>query len=211
MPNFNIKEYYQLITATIIAIGGPAVIMLGLSKWFGEIISEKLLIRVKNKHEKGLEGLKNKYQKELEEKKTELEKTKAQFLRYSEKQFGLYNDLWRVLMQTKNLADSLWEDSTPQKLPSFAEQIRLTRRAVMDNMLLIEGSHFNKLDKLLAQFENFKIGKTKLIDIKSDNTNPTSITNTQLKTVITANREIKQRYNKFIMEIGKTFREQIRG
>ena len=41
--------------------------------------------------------------------KNELEKAKSQFLRYSEKQFELYNDLWKVLLYTKRQADLLWQ------------------------------------------------------------------------------------------------------
>ena len=55
-------------------------------------------------------------------------------MRYSEKQFELYNDLWRVLLYTKRQADALWEKADPQQIPSFSEQIRLTRNAINDNL-----------------------------------------------------------------------------
>jgi len=211
---FSLLDYVKLITAVVIALGGPTVIVIALAKWFGEYLSARMLSGVKNKHEKELEKLKNEYQKELEIKKSELEKTKAQFLRYSEKQFDLYNDLWRVLLRTKMLADELWEKATPGKLPAFSEQIRLTRKAVMDNMLLIEQTHYTKLDKLLESFEEFKFGKVRLVDIRSGETideDDAIVTVNEVEESIKINKGTKDRYIKLIMEIGDSFRAQIKG
>lgn len=76
----------------------------------------KPIIRlIQYKHERELEALKNKYANELETTKAELEKTKLLFARYSEKQFELYNDLWKVLLYTKQQADMLWEKQNLHK------------------------------------------------------------------------------------------------
>jgi len=209
--HFTIADYVQLITAGIIAVGGPTVVIIGLAKYFGDFLSNRLLIGVKNKHEKELEGLKNKYQKELESTKSDLEKTKTQFLRYSEKQFELYNNLWGVLISTRDQADSLWNSIAPEKIPAFSEQIRQTRRAVDSNMLLIEESHYKKLQKLLGQFEQFRFGKVKLIDILPQDFGATTLTQAQVDLTIKANKVIKRNYDNLIMDIGKTFRKQIKG
>ena len=91
-------EYVKLVTAFIVSIGGSSVVIIALSKWFGNFLSTRLLDAYNNKHEKELEVIKTKYASELENTKNELEKAKSQFLRYSEKQFELYNDLWKVLL-----------------------------------------------------------------------------------------------------------------
>lgn len=54
----------------------------------------------------------------------------------------------------------------PNQIPSFSEQIRLTRNAISDNLLLIEEEHYEKLIQLIEQFEQFQFGKLKLIDIR---------------------------------------------
>ena len=151
---------------------------------------------------------------ELEEKKAELDRAKSQFLRYSEKQFDLYNSLWLVLVRTRELADGLWEDATPEKLPGFSEQIKQTRRAVTDNMLLIEKSHYDDLDKLLKEFEEFQFGKQKLIEIRSlDGVSAPLIiaTSRQVKLAVKRNENVRRKYTKLINNIGHSFREQIRG
>jgi len=141
MVSFTFTDFLNLIGALVVSIGGTSVITIALAKYFGEFMSQRLLDRYNNKHETELEGIKTKYQKELESTKTELEKAKSLYLRYTEKQFELYNDLWKVLLYTKQQADSLWEKASPEKIPSFIEQIQLTKKAVNDNMLLIEEEH----------------------------------------------------------------------
>lgn len=207
-------EYVKLVTAFIVSIGGSSAVIVGLAKWFGDLMSHRLLDTYNNKHECELEALKSKYANELEETKNELEKTKLQFARYSEKQFELYNDLWRVLLYTKQQADMLWQKADPLQIPAFSEQIRQTRRAIDDNLLLIEEEHYNKLILLIEQFEQFQFGKLKLVEIRlqlgKDESRP-EISPAEAKATIKANKRTKDKYDKLIMDIGKSFRKQIKG
>ena len=177
---------------------------------FGNLFA-RMKIDIKN----SLEKIKSDYSTELEKTKSELEKAKSRFLRYSEKQFELYNDLWKVLLQTKHQADMLWEKANPQQLPAFGEQIRLTRKAIDDNMILIEEEHYEKLIQLISQFENFQFGKLKLIEVSSQVPGNTSHNNApseqEMRKAIAKNSKIKANYESLILEIGKSFRDQIRG
>mgnify|MGYP000310146321 FL=1 len=159
--------------------------------------------------------IKTKYASELENTKNELEKAKSIFLRYSEKQFELYNDLWKVLLYTKRQADLLWQKADPNQIPSFSEQIRLTRNAISDNLLLIEEEHYEKLIQLIEQFEQFQFGKLKLIDIRIQIEGGEQvqqiISKADAQNTINKNRRTKEKYDKLIMDIGKSFREQIKG
>ena len=209
----DIIEYVKLATAFIVSIGGSSVVVIALAKWFGDFMSHRLLDSYNNKHENELEALKSKYANELEETKSELEKAKFQFIRYSEKQFELYNDLWKVLLYTKQQADMLWQKADPSQIPAFSEQIRQTRRAIDDNLLLIEEEHYNKLIQLIEQFEQFQFGKLKLVEIRSqfDNGDGVVISKTETQKTIRNNRRTKDRYDTLIMDIGKSFRKQIKG
>jgi hypothetical protein len=205
-------EIMKFLGATLISMGGATVVIVGLSKWFGDFLSKRLLDNYNNKHSKELEGIKGKYNRELEETKTALEKAKSQFLRYSEKQFDLYNDLWRVLLYTKLQADELWENAIPEKIPSFSEQIKLSKTAINDNLLLIEEEHYDKLMELLKQFEQFQFGKVRLVDIRRrPGENSEIISPSETRQTIDLNKKTKDNYDKLIMEIGKTFRNQIKG
>lgn len=205
-------EIMKFLGATLISMGGATVIIVGLSKWFGDFLSRRLLDNYNNQHSKELERIKGKYSKELEETKSSLEKAKSQFIRYSEKQFDLYNDLWRVLLYTKLQADELWENAIPEKIPSFSEQIKLTKTAINDNLLLIEEKHYDKLMELIKQFEQFQFGKVRLVDIRrrpSENGEEISLNET--RQTIDLNKDTKDNYDNLIVEIGKKFRSQIRG
>ena len=207
-------EYVKLAGAFFVSIGGASVVVVGLAKWFGDFMSHRLLDSYNNKHERELEELKSKYAAELESTKTELEKARLQFVRYSEKQFELYNDLWKVLLYTKQQADKLWQKADPLQIPAFSEQIRQTRRAIDDNLLLIEEEHYNKLIQLIEQFEHFQFGKLKLIEIKSqleDVEQMPPITDAEAQSTIRKNKKTKDKYDELIREIGKSFRCQIKG
>lgn len=210
----NMKDIFQLLAALAISLGGTTVVVVALAKWFGGFISTRLLDSYNNKHERELEKIKSNYSTELEKTKSELEKAKSRFLRYSEKQFELYNDLWKVLLQTKHQADMLWEKANPQQLPAFGEQIRLTRKAIDDNMILIEEDHYEKLIQLISQFENFQFGKLRLIEVSTQvpgNTPNNEPSEQEMRRSITKNSKIKSSYESLILEIGKSFRDQIRG
>ena len=208
-----IIEYVILAAAFFISIGGASVVVIALAKWFGGFISNRLLDSYNNKHETELENIKNKYANELEKTKNELEKAKLQFVRYSEKQFELYNNLWKVLLYTKRQADMLWEKAEPAQIPAFSEQIRLTKNAITDNLLLIEEEHYNKLIELINQFEHFQFGKQKLVEIRMryDEEQAQSISKAETREVIVQNKKTKENYDNLIIDIGKSFRNQIKG
>jgi hypothetical protein len=206
------NEYLKLIGALLTSIGGATVIIIGLSKWFGDFLSKRLLDNYNNKHKSDLEGIKSKYQGELEKTKTDLEKAKSQFIRYSEKQFDLYNDLWKVLLYTKHQADELWESAIPEKIPAFGEQIKLTRDAIDDNLLLIEEEHYEKLLELITQFDQFQFGKIKLVDIRRQPIDEReNISREQARRTINQNKKTKETFDSLLMEIGQSFRSQIKG
>jgi hypothetical protein len=208
-----IYEYAKLAAAFFVSVGGSGVIIMALAKWFGGFISSRLLDSYNNRHEAELENLKSKYAEELEKTKTDLEKAKLQFVRYSEKQFELYNSLWKVLLYTKQQADMLWEKADPAQIPAFSEQIRLTRNAVNDNLLLIEEEHYNKLVTLIERFEQFQFGKQRLIDVRADSNESSKslISAQEMKLVISKNKKTKENYDALIMDIGRSFRSQIKG
>jgi hypothetical protein len=80
---------------------------------------------------------------------------------------------------------------------------------------LIEEEHYEKLIQLISQFENFQFGKLKLIEVSSQVSGNTSHNNApseqEMRKAIAKNSKIKANYESLILEIGKSFRDQIRG
>ena len=214
MIELTFQDFLELSAALLVSVGGATVVIIGLSKWFGDFLSKRLLDNYNNKHKEDLELLKSKFQTQLETTKSELDRAKSLFLRYSEKQFDLYNDLWKVLIQTKLQADMLWDNAVPEKIPSFAEQISLTRKAIDDNLILIEDNHYEKLIELINQFDQFQFGKKTLVELRKkprEEFQNQNISPQMVRETVQKNGELKEKYDEIIMEIGKSFREQIKG
>lgn len=105
----------------------------------------------------------------------------------------------------------LWENSEPSQIPSFSEQIRLTKDAINDNLLLIEEEHYTKLILLIEQFEQFQFGKIKLVDIRGNSSKNENITVEDTFNTINQNKNTKDNYDNLILDIGKSFRIQLKG
>lgn len=214
MNGWTFQDFLNFSSSLIVAIGGAGAIILGLSKWFGGILADKLLAKDKAKYQESLEKLKSRYQRELEETKNELEKSKAQFLRYSEHQFGLYNEMWQSLMELKFSMEDLWERLDPEKLRSFSKQLGETKRVVEKKVLLIEEDHYKRLIKVLQDFEAFRFGKAKLRELRNKDAHQMSELNIdqfRIEQVIHENGEIKENLTTLLLELGATFRGQIKG
>jgi hypothetical protein len=205
------ENIFKLTTAFFASVGGATVVIIGVSKWFGDFLSQKLLASTSQKHEKDLEEIKSKYSKELEITKDDLAKARTMYARYSERQFNSYNSLWKVLLQTKRQAEVLWSEPNPDRLKTFAEQIRLTKQAIEDEQLLIEDKHIEQLNKLLHEFENFELGKTNLITILSRGNEAELPTQSEIETAIVNNKDVKDKYDQLLEKVVKNFRKQIKG
>jgi hypothetical protein len=130
MGGLDIKLALEWLGAIIISLGGTSVIIIALAKWFGDRLANKLLEKDKAKYQEELETLKTKFQTELEIKKNDLEKSKTLFLRYSEHQFTLYNDLWKSLCDLRHIGEELWERAEIRKVKDFSKQLKLTKLTV---------------------------------------------------------------------------------
>jgi hypothetical protein len=214
MEEFDMKNVLEWLGAIVISVGGTGAIVIAMSKWFGDQLATKLLEKDRSKYQKELEKIKTKYQSELEIKKTELEKSKSLFLRYSEHQFNLYNDLWKSLCDLKHIGEELWEKAEPQLIKKFSKQLRETKLTVEKSALLIEDGHYKSLISIFAKFGNFEIGKSKLINLRNktiQEMNEYGVRDYEIKNVIESNRQIKQEFIQLTEQLSSTFKAQIKG
>jgi hypothetical protein len=214
MGNFDIKLALEWLGAIVISVGGTSAIVIGLAKWFGDRLANKLLEKDKAKYQEELEGLKTKYQTELETKKTELEKSKSIFLRYSEHQFNLYNELWKSLCDLKHIGEELWERAEVQKVKDFSKQLKTTKLAVEKSALLIEDNHFKDLIKILDNFGKFEFGKMTLITLRNRQAHELEnhgVNEREIRRVIDQNRQTKQEFVSLVDNLSAEFKRQIKG
>ncbi len=214
MEDFDIKNVLEWLGAIVISVGGTTAIVLAISKWFGDRLATKLLEKDRSKYQRELEALKTKFQSELEIKKTELEKSKSLFIRYSEHQFNLYNDLWKSLCDLKHIAEELWEKAEPKLIKKFSKQLRETKLTVEKSALLIEDGHYKSLITILDKFGNFEIGKLKLVNLRSKTfheMNEYGVRDFEIKRVIEHNRLTKKEFVQLTEKLSSAFKTQIKG
>ena len=201
------KVVGALLASVLLGSGIVAIIVRIAVNW----ISKRTLDHYNNKHAKELEQLKASYSEALAKTNHELEKAERRHYLYSQSQFELYNSLWKQLVYTKRLADELWKKADPRKLPSFADQIAQTKFVIEENMLLIEEDHYNNLSTLMSEFENFKVGKQKLVEIKRSSTDEILANIQDVSDMIKENGDCKDRYDRLVSQIGDSFRKQLHG
>ncbi len=214
MENFDIKLALEWLGAILISVGGTSAIVIGLAKWFGDRLANKLLEKDKAKYREELEGLKTKYQTELETKKTELEKSKSIFLRYSEHQFNLYNELWKSLCDLNHIGEVLWERAEIQKVKDFSKQLKTTKLTVEKSALLIEDNHYKDLIKILDNFGKFEFGKMTLISLRNRQAHELEnygVNEVEIRRVIDQNRKTKQEFVSLVDNLATEFKRQIKG
>ena len=214
MNSIDIKSALEWFGAIVISVGGTGAVVIALAKWFGDRLANKLLEKDKAKYQEELEGLKTKYQTELETKKTELEKSKSIFLRYSEHQFNLYNELWKSLCDLKHIGEELWERAEIQKVKDFSKQLKTTKLTVEKSALLIEDKHYKDLIEILDNFGKFEFGKLKLISIRNRQAHELAdfgINNQEIKRVIDRNAQTREQFVDLVNNLSSTFKKQIKG
>jgi hypothetical protein len=162
-------------------------------------ITEKIEA-VKFEHNKRLDEIKNKNDLFYSEIKSRKE-------RLNSKQFELYNDLWSSLIDLKISADELWNSATIEKLNDFSIKLFNAKISIEKSSLLIEDEHYNELFDIIIKFENYQVGKEKLIDLRNK-TNKTNLNNEEIITYF-KNINIKFEYDALIFTLKKNFKSKI--
>lgn len=128
--------------------------------------------------------------------------------RFDTKQFELYNELWSALIDLKIAADQLWSLATPITFKDFANNLYEAKVRIEKSALLLENIHYEELISLIQSFENFHIGKHKLLSLRKTNQN--DIPKHEIDNVIFQNSMYKNQYDQLIIKLKKEFISQIK-
>ncbi len=200
------QEAFQIVGAAIVSIAGSGTIFWLLSNHLGRLWADRYL-----------EKIKNEYQKELESYKMELDIIKANVLRYSDKQFDLYNNLWEALCELEFAAEKLWSKANKERLINFSDKLEEATKQIKKSYLFIEEEIYQKLSKLLEEFCDYRIGKQKLVEIKKERNirgripYSIKITDDEIRRLIIQNQMKKQAYIDLKEQLGKNLKKQLKG
>jgi len=135
--------------------------------------------------------------------KSELKKERA--LKYYSFQFEQYNKLWSDLIELQIIADDLWKKAQSSKIKNFISKLKHAKNNIRKYSLIIEENNYQELIQILNSFENYQIGKEKLINSRTIN-----LSNEQLNKLIKDNEYLKQQYNELLKKIQQNLRKQLK-
>lgn len=162
------------------------------------------------------------FEKKLEAYKIELDVLKATTLKYNDKQFELYLDLWKRIQELKFACNDLWEEASRSNLNKFAIALSTTHQQIEISSILIEDIHYTELAKIITTFQEYDSGKGKLIkafknidssrrNIGINNHLERDINQYQIDEMIEYNRVRKDRCIAIIEEMKSSIKELIKG
>jgi hypothetical protein len=152
------EDIFKIITGLLVSLGGAGAIILGFSKFIGELFAKRYEQKIRASFQNDI----NTYQ-------SQLDILKQTTLRYSDKQFELYSILWSSLHDLKVLADELWVEASSRNMERFVRQLKKTKNEIEKASLFIENTHYERLSDTLSQFGNYQIGKLLLVDYRRQN------------------------------------------
>jgi hypothetical protein len=154
---------------------------------------------------KYLEKVKHEFQQELAQYKSQLEVLKIVTLRFSNKQFELYSNLWNQLQDLKYSGEDLWDIANKTNLKKFATNLKKSIVEIDKASIFLETKHYKELKEILQFFKDYKEGKTRLIQEYENASNP------DIQYMVDFNKDKKERCFELIDAIKEDISMQIRG
>jgi hypothetical protein len=147
---------WDIVTIVLSSAGGSALVV-GLSSWLGRVWADWIL-----------EGQRAANAKELEWLKSQLETLRTQQRRNSDALFDAYQDLWSRLADLNSAGDKLWEHASREHLRLFVVALSKARVAANRGRLILPEEQYQRLQSTFRAFEDFQLGKLRLIELRSD-------------------------------------------
>lgn len=190
----NTLDIVKIVFGVVASISGAG----GIIWYFVKLTSNTLAEQYKEKVKHGFE-------KELASYKTQLDVLKATTLKYNDKQFELYLDLWKNLQELKFTSIDLWNEASRRNLSNFRNALSKSDRQIETSSILIELSHYTELREIIKTLKEYDFGKERLMN------NRTNVPNEMIEEMIDYNRGRKDRCLELIETIKTEIQTQIKG
>ena len=106
--------------------------------------------------------------------------------------------------------DALWEDANSINAKRFAQQLQKTRDMVQKRSLLIEDEHYENLKRLMQEFGDFDLGKTRLLELRRAHFPLENVPDHDVQRVIQQNQLKKEAYSHLLTELERSLKNQLR-
>lgn len=86
---------------------------------------------------------------------------------FAKSQFEAYCNAWKSLQGLRVAGDDLWELATEENIVVFAQRLREAKTTILEGEVFFTDKDREDLLKILERFLNFRLGKARLIEIRS--------------------------------------------
>ncbi len=191
----------EIVLTIFGSVGGMGVVLTGLFVWLGKIQSAKII-----------ESFKSSQAAELAALNSKLDIKKAATIRNSDAQFELYSEVWNHLQDVKSIADRLWQDASRKNLEDFVSVLSNAWVSINRGRLILNADHYLRLKDIFEQFENYEVGKARLIELRRKDAMDEVYGNVSEMSVgeqIRENRQSKEAFESLLDEILSEFKNQL--
>jgi len=167
--------------------------------WFVKLTANTLADNYKKKIE-------HDFERKIESYKSQLEILRVTTLKYNDKQFELYIDLWKNLQELKFACIDLWNKVDYVNLRKFETALKRTHQQVETTSILLEENHYVELVEIIGNLQEFDTGKEKLIEARRTDADESTI-----RQIIDFNRQRKDRCLQIIETMKTSIKATIKG
>lgn len=132
---------------------------------------------------------------------------------YAKSQFEAYCNVWKSLQSLRLAADDLWELASSERLLRFAEQLRQTTIVVREGEVFFEDSDRRNVLEVLHEFASFRVGKVRLIEMRSrrdiEEWGGETVAMDAIRRQIDENHQYKTAYEHLLDDIRDSFRSRL--
>jgi len=130
--------------------------------------------------------------------------------KYAQSQFDAYCRIWRSFQALRLLGDDLWKIANTETITKFAKQLRGTELMVREDEIFLEENDRRRLLRILSAFGDFRIGKMRLIEVRSEEDVKGNISSAnRIQRQIEQNRIYKTHYEELLDDVRISFKQRL--
>ncbi|MBL6444705.1 hypothetical protein JMN32_00185 [Fulvivirga sp. 29W222] len=196
----SLLDVIKVVSGIIVSLAGAGGIVFFLVKLSANTLADNYKQKVKHS-----------FEKELESYKSQIDILRATVLKYNDRQFELYLDLWRNLQELKFACIDLWNIADKMKLVTFRRALIKCDRQIETSSILIDVDHYSELRRIIQSFQDYNFGKERLIESRSLTGVSGRITAPMIQEMINHNRLAMERCLELIESIKDEIQLTING
>lgn len=187
----------EVLTYLLSAFGGAGVVILLLWKPLIGISRDRIKEQERRRTEEALEIQRQRYGVR-----------RVQVDKFVDTQYDAYIQLWETLQRLHSAVEALWSNAAKENVDILSQELKDAKKILRNGSLYFDKKHYSELTTILRILEGFRVGKIRLIDIRSqDDFRYFSVRDMQFQ--IERNRKMMKRFEKLLETLRGSFQEKL--